>query len=409
MLPALRRWAVLVATAMLLSHLSSDLLSQKVSPSTKGHFSRQIIAKRRPLCHPKMLRVGKVRAREEERDPMRFDSRRDMFIPQEQFIAKPRPGGNEFNRYSWDQSKNDVYLFLPVNETTTGKDIYMKLRSDHILVKCSDAIIFNETVAHDVDPYDTTWSFEEKGGQRQLMIQMEKKVKGLVWDQFRMGEDCPTQLTATDVGYLDFEIRKDIVDDTGKRIRRRKKMGRVVLGLFGKVHPELCHMFKAVLTKEAYSGMDKKSLTYNNSILDRIDQGNYIMGGALKDVKNGVGFDLPYGLGTHTDVESPIPLTGPGQLALVLDELNQVTSRFLISTGVDGINDTSIGTISIGRVLAGMDVVLEMEKLSQPDSDGRPAYHFTISSCGLLDPEEFSTVGLIPFCLQSSKFSTPKK
>jgi len=341
-----------------------------------------------------------------------YDARRN--IPPEQFITQPRAGGNKINgSHRWDQTFGDVHLYLEVDKDIKGKDIDIKLKPLHILVKARGDVVFNSSLAHEIKTFDPTWIFEdheddtvegndELGGsshnKKTLNLMLRKEREGLIWDEFVRGEASAQDLTLTDIIYMDFEVQRRIIKD-GAKVLQKKELGRVTFGLFGAHEPRMVKLFMDLVGSTLY-GING-SIGYNDSAITRVEPARYLMGGALKSEEENTGISLPQ------NFQVMLPSSGPGQIGLVCDTHGNPDTRFVISTGADGINDTDIKTVTLGRVIQGMHIILEMEKRAAIDAEGRPGYDFVIANCGFLDPSDHQTTHITPFCLQSSKL-TPR-
>ncbi|GAB5365561.1 hypothetical protein AAMO2058_001069000 [Amorphochlora amoebiformis] len=348
-----------------------------------------------------------VRVHGEPKPPMRFDPRRNSIIPPEQNIVSPKVSGRQTKNYRWEQSASDIFVFLPVNDTVKGKDINIKAKPSQLVVKNKDEILFNATLAHEIRSYDLQWSFEEViEGKKELLVMIQKDRPLLIWDDLVLGESYSAHVTITDVVFFDFEIRK-FVEIDGKTVKKRKKLGKVCIGLFGLVEPQLVQKFVEVAYSDVYSYRLNGTLSYKDSIIHRIQKGSHMLGGAVVNPFKGIGEDL---IGPN-EFDGQMPIKGPGQVAVELDSSGSPVTSYVITTGVDGIDKTAFyrQPVVIGKVIAGFHTILEMEELGSPDEEGRPKFEFGIYECGILNPKEFNTKGIVPYGMQGSKYSPRRR
>eukprot|EP00466_Bigelowiella_natans_P006210 jgi/Bigna1/145260/aug1.96_g19968 len=374
--------------------------------------------------------------------PLRFDPNRNAYVPSEQKITQPRGLGNKFSDYWWDQTKTDVNLYVPISDPDMkAKDIELVLRPNQVIIKAKGKILFNETLAYPVKTYDPSWAFE-----------LDDIGTYLIWDEFKLGETVAHDLTITDVAFFEFEVRKKFVrivkdadeiqaDDNNEtknktssrlvHVRRRKKIGTVIFGLFGNVEGTLVDYFKDLIRGDMHH-----SILAEKEEVPLVRKIGYLLGGALLSVSDNLGVPL-----IPPQFEGSISMKGPGQIGIVQQMPGESggyhDTRFIISTGVNinayyificsgGVNDTKVKSTQIGRVLQGnydqllyiyicnnsssqnqrdqsMDIILEMERRSEINEDGQPAFEFGICDCGFLNPSEFPKKSPMPFGLQSSK------
>mmetsp|Transcript_12857 Transcript_12857/g.21425 ORF Transcript_12857/g.21425 Transcript_12857/m.21425 type:complete len:464 (+) Transcript_12857:146-1537(+) len=315
--------------------------------------------------------------------PLRFDPNRNAYVPSEQKITQPRGLGNKFSDYWWDQTKTDVNLYIPISDPDMkAKDIELVLRPNQVIIKAKGKILFNETLAYPVKTYDPSWAFElDDIGRRIFELQLEKENTYLIWDEFKLGETVAHDLTITDVAFFEFEVRKKFVrivkdadeiqaDDNNEtknktssrlvHVRRRKKIGTVIFGLFGNVEGTLVDYFKDLIRGDMHHSIlaEKeevplvRKIGYNDSVIHRIEPARYLLGGALLSVSDNLGVPL-----IPPQFEGSISMKGPGQIGIVQQMPGESggyhDTRFIISTGVNGVNDTKVKSTQIGRVLQG--------------------------------------------------------
>lgn len=145
-----------------------------------------------------------------------------------------------------------------------------------------------------------------------------------------------------------FEIRSGTLD-----------LGKVVLGLYGKMAP------KTVKNFVAFAGEGHKMLKYEGTIFHRVIKDFMIQGGDVEK-RGGRGSTSIYG--TYFDDETfALKHTGPGILSMANAGKNTNGAQFFITTKetswLDGHH------VVFGKVLEGMDVVHAIENVKTNSED----------------------------------------
>eukprot|EP00898_Chlorokybus_atmophyticus_P007995 jgi/Chlat1/8197/Chrsp76S07661 len=196
-------------------------------------------------------------------------------------------------------------------------------------------------------------------------------------------------------------------------------LGRIVIGLYGRVAPNTVENFVNLCTGRSGS-------TYKGTIVHRIIPGQYIQAGKQGRKRMGQ-VESPSGQGSNPDILSPqaykLPHRRPGTVSLALsvndDEDSTIleggyrNTGFLITTGPGPVPSLDGQNIVFGTVLEGMDVVTQIaavpvflpnEKIRQFNEFAsilgdnraeqarkswyRPLKAVVISNCGLLEPPQ---------------------
>ncbi|KAL2937127.1 Peptidyl-prolyl cis-trans isomerase CYP21-1 [Bienertia sinuspersici] len=156
-----------------------------------------------------------------------------------------------------------------------------------------------------------------------------------------------------------------------------QRLGRIVIGLFGKVVPKTTENFRALCTGEKGTGSSGKPLHYKKTPFHRIIPGFMIQGGDIVH-GDGKGGESIYG-GTFSDESFRTKHSHAGILSMVNSGPNSNGSQFFITTvkasWLDGEH------VVFGKVIQGMDTVYAIEGGAGTYS-GKPRKKVIIADCG---------------------------
>ncbi|KFD63539.1 hypothetical protein M514_24252 [Trichuris suis] len=160
-------------------------------------------------------------------------------------------------------------------------------------------------------------------------------------------------------------------------------LGRIVFQLFNDVVPITCENFRALCTGEKGRGrISGKPLHYKGSTFHRVIKNFMIQGGDFTK-GTGTGGESIYG-GTFDDENFKFKHMEPFVLSMANRGPNTNGSQFFVTTRpaphLDGSN------VVFGRVIAGFDVVSEIESQKVNLSTNRPYRDVVIVHCGQLVP-----------------------
>ena len=158
-----------------------------------------------------------------------------------------------------------------------------------------------------------------------------------------------------------------------------ENIGRIIMGLYGKVVPKTVENFRALCTGENGIGIMGKRLHYKNSLLHRIIPEFCVQGGDFTFF-NGTGGESIYGM-KFDDENFRINHDQAGLLSMANSGADSNNSQFFFTLQATPFLDGR--HVVFGKVLEGMDV---LNKISEQGSEkGIPKLPVTIIESGELD------------------------
>lgn len=140
-----------------------------------------------------------------------------------------------------------------------------------------------------------------------------------------------------------------------------KPLGRIVLGLYGKVVPKTVENFRALCTGENGVDNDGHILHYKGTYFNRVKPGVYVSAGDIVH-EDGQGGHSIYGT-TFPDENFLGKHHKPGILSMMSFGKNLNGSQFFITVNAVPVFDGR--NVVLGEVIEGMEVVYAIEKLGE--------------------------------------------
>jgi len=301
--------------------------------------------------------------------PLPFDDLDDMILE------------TQLERYRWIQTEDMLYLTMPLPDGTRGKDVVVDMGPKTLKISVKGEVQVDGALGGKIKPNDSFYTVEEAsadlewpGGDDEfgkvLELDLTKADQGNKWKELVEDEGNPSQFSVTDTVFLDVSINGT-------------DAGRIEIGLFGKLAPKTVENFRSLCTGEKGVGKLGKPLHYQDSLFHRIIPGFMIQGGDFTN-GDGTGGESIYGR-SFNDENFAATHAGAGTLSMANSGPDSNGSQFFITLGDCFWLDRK--HVVFGRVLSGMDVVKELEKLGSPVGSVSGAARIESSGVLLQQPE----------------------
>eukprot|EP00435_Cladocopium_sp_Y103_P039784 s331_g10.t1 len=274
-------------------------------------------------------------------------------------------------KYEWSSGEDDseeIKVFVPIEDSVKAKDCDVKITKKALKVglKGQEPVI-DDTLWKEVDPEESNWELEKDSkGTRCIVISLLKKSKWDRWEYLVKCEDVPPDTSITNKVFMDISLDGE-------------KLGRIVMGLYGKQVPKTAENFRALCTGEKGEGKAGKPLHYKGSGFHRIIPKFMCQGGDFT-AGNGTGGESIYGE-KFADENFKVKHTKPGLLSMANAGPGTNGSQFFIT--VKETPHLDMKHVVFGEVLEGYEeVVKKMEAVGQ--SSGETSKKVVIEDCGEL-------------------------
>lgn len=278
-------------------------------------------------------------------------------------------------RYSWSKplatdgcdNSPEIRVCVPVGDTVKAKDCEVRigLKSLRVGLKGQEPVI-DDALWKECNFEESSWEIAQDQGQRCIVVTILKKAKWDVWPHLVRCEDVPPDTTVTHRAFMDISLDG-------------KALGRIVMGLYGKLVPQTVENFCLLCTGERGQGQSGVPLHYKGSTFHRIIPDFMCQGGDFTK-GDGTGGESVFGE-RFADESFAVKHTKAGLLSMANAGKDSNGSQFFITAREARHLDQK--HVIFGEVLEGYgDVVQKMEKVGS--QSGQTSKRVVIEDCGLL-------------------------
>jgi len=262
----------------------------------------------------------------------------------------------------------EIRVCVPIESDIKAKDCDVKIgkRSLKVGLRGQDLII-DDVLWKDCNFDESTWEISEDAGKRCVVLTILKVGKWDRWPYLLKCEEVLPDTTITRRTFLDVSVDG-------------KPLGRIVLGLYGKLCPKTVENFRALCTGEKGVGQSGKPLHYKGCKFHRIVSKFMCQGGDFTE-GDGTGGESIYGE-RFEDENFELNHSKPGLLSMSNAGPDSNGSQFFITFKETPHIDSK--HVVFGEVLEGFgDVVQRIEKAGT--KTGEPTKCVVIEDCGELE------------------------
>ena len=275
-----------------------------------------------------------------------------------------RLSGVTWDRFTYKDESDRCVITMPIDEDVRSRDVEFSLARNVLTlgIKGSPPPIDAELLGGRVLAADAFWEISDE--PRSVVLELKKRDMGR-WEYLFDAQNVPADDTPTVRTYMEFAVDGE-------------PAGRVEFGLFGNQVPRTVENFRCLCTGEKGMGAGGAPLSFVGSPLHRIIPGFMLQGGDTTS-GDGTGGESIFG-GKFEDESFGIRHERAGLLSMANSGPDSNGSQFFITVApaswLDGKH------VAFGEVLAGMEVVRDIEALG--NEEGKPSKQVTITACGAI-------------------------
>jgi len=262
----------------------------------------------------------------------------------------------------------EIRVCVPIESHIKARDCDIKIGKKSLKVGLrGQEPIIDDVLWKECNFEESTWEVNEEEGKRCIVLTIMKKAKWDIWPYLVKCEERAPDTTITHKCFLDISIGGEMI-------------GRVVVGLYGKLVPKTAENFRALCTGEKGTSQSGYALHYKGSPFHRVVT-NFMCQSGDFTTRDGTGGESIYGE-RFEDESFVVKHTKPGLLSMSNDGMHSNGSQFFITVKPTPHLDQK--HVVFGEVLEGFgDVVQRIEKVGS--KTGQPQKEVLIEDCGELE------------------------